>query len=332
MANNNGARALWITGPGKAEIRQERIAEPADGEVLVRTLYSAISRGTESLVFRGAVPSSEYERMRAPFQEGEFPAPVKYGYINIGVVEGGPEALLGRSVFCLYPHQTRYVVPATAVEPLPRELAPRRAVLAANLQAALNGLWDAAPRAGDRIAVVGAGTLGCLAAWLAAGYPGCEVELIDLNPAKAAAAQALGVAFRSPSAATPDADIVIHASGTSDGLATALGLAGFEATVTELSWFGDRLVNVPLGEAFHSRRLGIKSSQVASIAPAQRARWTRQRQMQLVFRLLGDPCLDALIAGESTFEELPSILETLSREPGDTLCHLIKYTRNSDPA
>ncbi len=332
MANNKGARALWITGPGSAEIREERLPEPVADEVIVRTTYSAISRGTESLVFRGAVPPSEYARMRAPFQAGEFPGPVKYGYINVGIVEHGPSALLGRAVFCLSPHQTRYVVPAAAVEPLPQALPPRRAVLAANLQAAVNGLWDAAPCAGDRIAVVGAGTLGCLAAWLAAGYPGCEVELVDLNAAKAAVAQALGVAFRSPSEATSEADIVIHASGTSDGLSTALGLAGFEATVTELSWFGDRQVSAPLGEAFHSQRLTLKSSQVASMAPAQRARWTRRRQMQLVFRLLGDSRLDALITGESEFEELPSILETLSREPGDTLCHLIKYTRDSSPA
>ncbi|MDH3420924.1 MAG: zinc-binding alcohol dehydrogenase [Gammaproteobacteria bacterium] len=331
MANKKGARALWITGPGRAEIREERLPEPVEDEVLVRTMYSAISRGTESLVFSGAVPPSEYGRMRAPFQVGEFPGPVKYGYINVGIVEHGPAALLGRAVFCLYPHQTHYVVAAAAVEPLPEELPPRRAVLAANLQAAVNGVWDAAPRAGDRIAVVGAGTLGCLAAWLAAGYPGCEVELVDLDPAKAAVAQALGVAFKLPREATREADIVIHASGTSEGLTTALGLAGFEATVTELSWFGDRRVSVPLGEAFHSQRLALKSSQVASIAPAQRARWTRQRQMQLVLRLLGDSRLDALITGESTFEELPDMLESVSHEPGGALCHLINYARHSSP-
>ncbi len=326
MANNNGARALWITGPGKAEIREEQLPEPGEDEVLVRTIHSAISRGTESLVFRGEVPPSEYRRMRAPFQDGDLPGPLKYGYTNVGVVEHGPSALLDRSVFCLFPHQTRYVVSASAVEPLPHGLPPRRAVLAANLQTAVNGLWDAAPRAGDRISVVGAGTLGCLVAWLASGYPGCEVELVEPNAAKAAVADALGVTFKSPRDATAEADIVIHASGTSEGLTTALALAGFEATVTELSWFGDRPVNVPLGEAFHSQRLTLQSSQVASISPAQRARWTRQRQMQLVFRLLDDARLDVLITGESAFQELPGMLETLSREPGDTLCHLINYT------
>ena len=326
MANNNGARALWITGPGKAEIRDERLPEPGEDDVLVRTTHSAISRGTESLVFRGEVPPSEYRRMRAPFQDGDFPGPLKYGYINVGVVEDGPPALHGRSVFCLYPHQTRYIVPASAVEPLPEELPPRRAVLAANLQTAVNGLWDAAPRAGDRIAVVGAGTLGCLTAWLATSYPGCEVELVEPNAAKTTVAGALGVTFKAPREATGEADLVIHASGTSEGLTTALTLAGFEATVTELSWFGDRVVKLPLGQAFHSQRLTLRSSQVASISPAQRARWTRQRQMQLVFRLLGDSRLDALITGESAFEELPGVLEKLSGEPGDTLCHLINYT------
>jgi len=329
MDKNYGARALWITGPGKAEIRDEVISEPAPGEVLVRTLYSGISRGTETLVYAGAVPATERERMRAPFQAGELPAPIKYGYINVGVVERGPAALLGRNVFCLYPHQTRYVVPETAVHPLPEPVPPSRAVLAANLEAAVNGLWDAAPRAGDRIAVVGAGTLGCLAAWLAGQFPGCEVELIDINAAKAAPAQALGIAFKSPDDATADADLVIHASGTGEGLATALRLAGFEAKVVELSWYGDREVAVPLGEAFHSRRLMLQSSQVSAVAAAQRARWTPQRRMELVFRLLRDPRLDALVTGESPFEELPAVLDRLARRPGDTLCHRILYTADS---
>lgn len=329
MTNENRARALWITGPGKAEIREETVPDPSAGEVLVRTTYSAISRGTEALVFTGAVPPSEYARMRAPFQAGDFPAPVKYGYINVGVVERGPDALIGRAVFCLYPHQTRYVVPAASVYPLPDALPPHRAVLAANLEAAVNGLWDAAPRAGDRIAVVGAGTLGCLAAWLAARYPGCTVELVDVNAAKAEPADALGLAFKHSAEAARDADLVIHASGTGEGLATALELAGFEAMVLDLSWYGDRRVTVPLGQAFHSRRLTLRSSQVSTVATAQRARWTPRRRMDLVLRLLADPALDALITGESAFEALPSVLETLSASPGATLCQRIIYTAES---
>ncbi len=326
MAARNRARAFWITAAGRGEIRDENLAAPGSDEVLVRTCYSAISRGTETLVFSGAVPPSEFQRMRAPFQVGDFPAPVKYGYINVGVVEQGPSALRGRSVFCLYPHQTRYVVPASAVCALPDGLPPERAVLAANLESVVNGLWDAAPRAGDRIAVIGAGTLGCLFAWLAARFPGCEVELIDINVEKAAIAKLIGVPFMLPNQATPEADLVVHASGSSDGLSNALELAGFEATVLEMSWFGNRRPTLPLGEAFHAKRLTLRSSQVSAVAAAQRSRWTPRRRLELVLRLLLDPCLDGLITGESSFSELPEVLKRLSKDPGNTLCHRITYT------
>jgi threonine dehydrogenase-like Zn-dependent dehydrogenase len=320
------ARSFWVAEPGRGEIRAEELRAPEAHEVLVRALYSGISRGTEALVFAGAVPRTEFERMRAPFQAGEFPAPVKYGYSNVGIVERGPAELNGRHVFCLYPHQTRYVVAAAAVHVLPDAVPPARAVLAANLETAVNGLWDAAPRVGDRIAVVGAGTVGCLVAWLAARIAGCEVELVDVDARKRAAAERLGVAFVSPADAARDADVVVHASGSSAGLATSLELAGFEATVLEMSWFGDRRPAAPLGEAFHSLRLTLKSSQVGAIAPAQRGRWSTARRMQLVLRLLRDPALDALISGESTFDELPTVLPRLASASAYTLCHRIKYS------
>ncbi|MGB5736378.1 MAG: zinc-binding alcohol dehydrogenase, partial [Thiohalocapsa sp.] len=275
------SRAFWVTAPSQGEIRGAVLPALPEGWVRVRTRFSGISRGTEALVFRGEVPVSEYQRMRAPFQDGDFPAPVKYGYINVGEVEQGPSALLGRMVYALYPHQTCYQLPADAVTPLPDSIPPGRAVLAANLETAVNGLWDAAPRIGDRISVVGGGTLGCLVAWLAGRMPGCRVELIDINPARAGLAEALGVAFRAPGAATPDADLVVHASGAPAGLATALELAGFEATVLELSWFGKQQVTLPLGQGFHQRRLTLRSSQVGSIAMSQRARWDYRRRMGL---------------------------------------------------
>lgn len=319
------AEAFWIIAPGRGEIRAETLPPLADGDVEVRTRYSGISRGTEALVFRGEVPASEYERMRAPFQAGDFPGPVKYGYISVGDVENGPSDLIGRSVYCLYPHQTRYRVPAAAVHPLPDAVAPARAVLAANLETAVNGLWDATPRIGDRIAVVGGGTLGCLCAWLAAGVPGCAVELIDTNARRAETAAALGADFRLPAHATPDADLVIHASGTAAGLATALGLAGFESTVLELSWFGRREVPLRLGEAFHPRRLTLRSSQVGTVATAQRPRWDHRRRLALTLDLLAEPALDALITGEDAFSDLPSVMARLADAPGDTLLHRIRY-------
>ncbi len=326
------ARAYWVTGAGGGELRSERLPELPAGWVRVRTRFSGISRGTESLVFRGEVPPSEYTRMRAPFQAGDFPAPLKYGYINVGEVVEAPgqvaDPLLGQLVYCLFPHQDLYQVPADAVTPLPDGLPPGRGVLAANLETAVNGLWDAEPRLGDRIAVVGAGALGCLVAWLARRIPGCEVELIDPNPRRAPVAAALGVRYRTPADATPEADLVIHASGNPGGLATALGLAGFEATVLELSWFGAKPVTLPLGEAFHQRRLDIRSSQVGSVATAQRARWDHRRRLRLALRLLAEPeaaALDVLISGEEPFECLPQVQARLAADPGDTLTQRIRY-------
>jgi len=319
------ARAFWVAAPGRGEIRTEPVAPPASGEVLVRAIYSGISRGTESLVFRGRVPPTEFERMRAPFQAGRFPAPVKYGYASVGEVEDGPPDLVGRLVFTLYPHQTRYVVPASAVHVLPPGTPPGRAVLAANLETAINGAWDARPHVGDRVSVVGAGAVGCMTAWLVSRMPGCEVELVDTNPSRATAARALGVRFALPDQASTEADVVIHASGAPAGLTLALQLAAFEATVVEMSWYGDQEVPLSLGQAFHARRLTITSSQVGSVAATQRARWDTRRRMQLALRLLESPALDALITGESGFDELPDAMERLSTSAGDTLCHRIRY-------
>ena len=293
--------------------------------MLVRTVYSGISRGTEALVFQGRVPLSESERMRAPFQAGEFPAPIKYGYANVGIVEEGPAHLLGRHVFVLYPHQTKYIVPATAVHPLRGDVPPARAVLAANLETAINALWDARPHVGDRIAVVGAGTVGCLAAWLASRIAGCDVELVDINPRRGDIATTLGVRFATPEAASENADVVIHASGAASGLEVALRVAGFESTIVELSWYGDGVVAAPLGGAFHARRLMLQSSQVGHVAASQRARWDARRRMNLALDLLNDAVLDSLITGESEFDALPGVMAGLAASPGDTLCHRITY-------
>ena len=321
-----GARAFWVVEPGRGEIRDEVLPAPSDGEVAVQALYSGISRGTEALVFSGRVPWTERHRMRAPFQAGEFPAPVKYGYSSVGRVERGPRGLEGRTVFALHPHQTRYVVPAEAVHVLPDAVPPERAVLAANLETAINGVWDARPHVGDRLSVIGGGTVGCLAAWLAARIIGCEVELVDINPHRSAVAQALGVRFADPAGATEDADVVIHASGSPAGLELALRVAGFEARIVELSWFGDQVVSLPLGTAFHARRLTIASSQVGAVAASQRARWDTRRRMRLALALLGDASLDALITGESSFETLPAVMAALATSPGDALCHRVRYT------
>jgi 2-desacetyl-2-hydroxyethyl bacteriochlorophyllide A dehydrogenase len=319
------ARAFWIAAPDTGEIRVETLDAPTSDDVVVRALYSGISRGTEALVFRGRVPPSEYQRMRAPFQAGELPGPVKYGYASVGRVERGPREMQGRNVFVLYPHQTRYVIPARSAFVLPDTVPPGRAVLTANLETAVNGLWDARPQVGDRIAVIGAGTVGCLVAGLAGRIVGCDVELIDVNPRREAVARALGVPFAGPDAARDEADVVVHSSGSPAGLELALRIAGFEAAIVEMSWYGCQTVPLSLGGAFHERRLTLKSSQVGCVASPQRVRWDTARRMRLAISLLGDAALDELITGESEFEALPQVMAQLSREPGDTLCHRIHY-------
>jgi threonine dehydrogenase-like Zn-dependent dehydrogenase len=317
------ARAFWIAAPGTGEIRMEQLPFPGPEDVLVRTLHSGVSRGTETLVFRGGVPQSQWAAMRAPFQAGDFPAPVKYGYLSVGVVEHGPPELAGRTVFALHPHQTRYVVPAAAVTVVPDDVPASRAVLAGTVETAVNALWDAAPRIGDRIAVVGGGMVGCSVAAVLARFPGARVQLVDADPARAAVAEALGVGFAAPDGAGGDCDLVIHASATAEGLTRSLELLAPEGTVVELSWYGDRPVTVPLGEFFHSRRLTIRSSQVGGIVPG-RAR-TYADRLALALRLLADPAFDALITGRSDFDELPAVLPRLADGSLPALCHLVNY-------
>lgn len=322
---DDNAEALWYSRPGQAEIRREMLAPRGADEVRVRALYGAISRGTEALVLAGRVPESEFERMRAPFMAGRFPFPVKYGYATVGRIEGGPEALLGRTVFTLHPHQDLFNIAASAAIVLPEYLPPQRAVLAANMETALNAVWDAAPGPADRIAVVGAGVVGSLVAYLCGRLPGAEVTLVDINPARAELARALGVSFAGAEAAKGDCDLVVHASGHASGLATALALAGEEATVLEMSWYGDGAVTAPLGGAFHSRRLQLVSSQVGRIAPSHRPRWTHGRRLAAALALLADARLDALLAPPVAFGDLPRRLPDILDAGSGILCQLITY-------
>lgn len=319
--------ALWIAAPGVAELRREPEPAPdtaAGREVLVETGWSGISRGTERLVFRGRVPAQEWERMRAPLQAGGFGFPVKYGYAAVGRAVTGPADLAGRWVFVLHPHQDRFAAPAALCLPLPEGLEPRRATLAANMETALNVVWDAGVGPCDRVAVVGAGVVGALAAWLAGRIPGVAATLVDVNPERAGLAARLGVGFALPEAAPQDCDVVIHASGTGSGLATALAAAGEEALVVEASWHGEGTTPAPLGGAFHSRRLRLASSQVGRVPPARAPRWTNRRRLAAALELLRAPELGALISGETDFADLPERYGAILDDPA-TLCHVVRY-------
>jgi len=328
VAGVSAARAFWLVEPWRGEIRDEDLPTPGPDDVVVRTLHTGISRGTESLVFRGEVPASQYAAMRAPFQAGDFPGPVKYGYLAVGVVEHGPPELSGRTVFCLHPHQTRFMVPASAVVPVPGDVPARRAVLAGTVETAVNALWDAGVLVGDRVAVVGAGMVGCCVARLAARVAGTRVTLVDVDPARAAVAEQLGVDFTTPAEAgalASQCDVVVHTSATAAGLQLSLELLGREGAVVELSWYGDRAVEVSLGGAFHSGRLAIRASQVGAVAPARRSRRTTRDRLELAADLLADPALDALLTGSSPFEALPDVLARLSDGSLAAICHTIDY-------
>jgi threonine dehydrogenase-like Zn-dependent dehydrogenase len=320
------AQALWYVGPGRAEIRDEALKPLADGQVRVRALYGAVSRGTEALIAAGRVPASEYQRMRAPFMGGSFPFPVKYGYATIGQVEAGPEALLGRNVFALHPHQTKFDVPAEAALPVPPDVPLTRAVLAANMETALNATWDATPGPYGRIAVIGAGVVGALIGFLCARIEGAEVTLVDVDPARDALAWAFGLDFAQPEDAPADCDFVFHTSASAEGLTTAINIAADEGTIVELSWYGSGIVSVPLGGAFHSRRLKIVSSQVGKVAPSHRETFTHRQRLESAIKLTAHPHLDALLTPAVSFRELPALLPDILKPRSGVLCQLIGYS------
>jgi threonine dehydrogenase-like Zn-dependent dehydrogenase len=319
------AEAFWLREPGCGEIRTVPLPEPGPKDVVVRTLRSGISRGTETLVFRGAVPLRHSPLMRAPFQEGNFPGPVKYGYLNVGAVEEGPAELRGRTVFCLYPHQTAYVVPARAVSVLPDDVPAARAVLAGTVETAINALWDSAPAVGDSVAVVGAGMVGCCVARLLRRYPAVKVTLVDVDPGRADVAAALEVDFALPQDAPQDLDLVVHTSTSSAGLQLSLDILAAEGTVLDLSWYGEDEVSLSLGGAFHARRLAIRASQVGTVSPTRAARRTSADRLALALELLRDPAFDALLTGESRFDELPDVMSRLAAGTLPALCHSLTY-------
>lgn len=245
-------------------------------------------------------------------QDGQFPFPIKYGYCAVGRVEAGPKQLIGQTVFCLHPHQDQFVAPLSMLTVVPDRIPPRRATLAANMETALNALWDSGAAPADRIVVVGAGVVGLLIAYLAARLPGASVTVIDVDPSRRPLVESFGAAFATSPPYPEGADVVFHTSVSAAGLNTAIACAGLEGTVVELSWYGDREVPAHLGGAFHSQRLRLVSSQVGHVSAGHRPRWNYARRLEAALKLLDDARLDALVAEEIAFadaeRELPRIL------------------------
>jgi hypothetical protein len=323
------ATAYWTVGPCEGELRSEALREPAEGQALVRALYSGISKGTELVVHEAHVPRRVAGAMRAPMQAGEFPSPVKFGYLSVGVVEEGPDTWLGRTVFCLHPHQDRYVVPVNNLTLVPEGIPARRAVLTGTVETAINGLWEGSPCIGDRVAVVGVGLVGGMVAALLRSFPLSRLQIVDADPRRRGLAAVLGVQFAEPDQALADCDLVFHCSASEEGLARSLQLAGDDGQIIEMSWYADRAVRLPLGEDFHARRLSIRSSQVGAVSLTRRHRRTTKERLELAVSLLRDPIFDAFLTGESTFEELPDVVRDLSQHRIDDFCHVISYQGNT---
>ncbi|MCM2502158.1 zinc-binding alcohol dehydrogenase [Aureimonas altamirensis] len=318
------ARALWLESEGRARLRQEPAPHAGPGEVIVRASYSGISRGTERLVFDGRVPPGQWQGMRGPHMQGSFDFPLKYGYAVVGEIVDGMPDRAGQAVFCLHPHQDVFSIPLADAVPVPEGLPHRRAVLAANMETALNIVWDANILPGDRVAVFGAGVVGCLVAYLAARIPATDVIVIDRQSCREETAHALGIAFARSATGRTNCDVVVNVTGSGDALCEAMEIAGFEARIVEASWYGSRPAELSLGGAFHSRRLTIASSQVGSVCPSRAPRWPSRRRLETALALLADARLDCLVAGQSAFDSLDTDYAGILADPS-TLCHCVRY-------
>lgn len=318
------AHALVYSAPGEARIDTVELSPRGRGMVEVETICSGLSRGTERLVFRGLVPAAEWNRMRAPLQVGEFPFPVRYGYSCVGRIAAGPDA--GRTVFCLHPHQTRFRVDDRWVLPVPDGVPAPRAILAANMETALNALWDAVPRPGVRCLVVGAGIVGWLITCLLSRRSDLSVLLTDVAPETGALSSDLNVRFAVPADVPREAfDIAFHCAASPSGLQTAIDALAFEGRVIELSWYGDRPVEVALGGNFHANRLQIVCSQVGHVAPARRASTSHRDRLARALAALEDDRLDRLITGDVHFRDLPAALPALLSDGAPGIATRILY-------
>lgn len=317
------ARAIWYTGDGSGVALRD--ANMGTGELLLKTVASGLSRGTERTVAQGMVPRSEWDRMALPTQEGSFALPIKYGYACVARIVQGPPDILNRLVFTMHPHQNLFRAHRDAVHVLPVDLPIRRATLAANMETALNAIWDAQVPNGAPVAVIGGGLIGCLVAYLANRIGKSDVTLIDKIGERAKTASELRVSFATATNRLSPCHTVFHTSGSEQGLKDAIHALDFEGQVVEMSWYGDREISVPLGGTFHAQRLSIRCSQVGHVAPSRRASTTYADRMRTAIGLLDDPALDVLLTHDIAFENAERDLPLRLAADADGIATTISY-------
>jgi len=319
------ARALWFKAYDHAEILKERLPLLKPGWCKLQTFFSAISPGTERLVYSGDVPENLRQEMKCPYMGGEFPFPVKYGYSLIGKITEGPKQSIGKIVHVLHPHQDQCIVHMEDTFPIPPRVPPPRGTLASNLETAVNAIWDSNVTIGERALLIGFGIVGSLVARLLSFIPGVQLQVVDTNPSKITLAEKMGFEACNPEKVSGNFDLAFHASGSSDGLQLAIDKVGCEGRIIELSWYGTDKVSLSLGGTFHSQRKTIHSSQVSTVSPRQRPRWDRRRRKSLVFKLLERPEFDSHITHSVPFTKLPDLYGKLKAYPTEGLSYLVRY-------
>ncbi|MEM9671559.1 MAG: zinc-binding alcohol dehydrogenase [Bacteroidota bacterium] len=315
--------ALWHLSERESSIRSQSLPPLKTDECLIESLFSLVSSGTETLVANGQVPAELQDSMQVPYMEGSFGFPLKYGYSLVGKVIEGSENLVDRYVHLLHPHQQHCVVKETDVTVIPEGIPPQRAVLASNLETALNAVWDSHLSAGDRVLVVGMGLIGSLVALLASQFPATQIRVAETDPTRQSLAREQGFSLYDPSD-TPF-DVAFHSSGSSTGLQTAIDAVGYEGQVIELSWYGTRSAEVKLGGSFHQQRKQIISSQVSQLPAHRQARWDYRRRKQTVLDLLQDDGWDDFLTATVDFTDVPALFDQLRLGDRSQLSWTLRY-------
>jgi 2-desacetyl-2-hydroxyethyl bacteriochlorophyllide A dehydrogenase len=285
-------RSLYFTAPHTIDVREEPLPALAAGQVLAQTLCSAISPGTEMLVYRGQVPTEMAVDETIAALGGQFRFPLKYGYSAVGrVLELGPgvdSAWQGRTVFAFNPHESHVIADIAQLFPLPDDVDAETALFLPNMETAVNFLLDGAPLIGERVAVLGQGVVGLLTTALLARCPLANLTTFDHYPLRRETSLALGahVSLSPESSPALQADLTYELSGSPAALDAAIALTGFDGRIVVGSWYGQKRAALDLGGRFHRSRIRLISSQVSTLTPALSGRWDKARRLQVAWAML----------------------------------------------
>jgi len=316
-------QALWHINPVSSDILRSE-PEIQKNQCLLQSKYSLISVGTERTVSMGKVPVDLHDSMAVPYMKGAFSFPVKYGYSLVGKVLKGPSEWMGRNVHLMHPHQDYCYSNLSDLFILPPTIPLKRATLISNMETAVNAIWDSQVSIGDRVVVVGFGLIGSLVALIVRQIPGVEVQVVEIDKSRQQVARSLGFGV-SDSCKKNHFDMAFHASGSATGLQNAIDAVGLEGPIIELSWYGNRKVDISLGTTFHSLRKQLISSQVSFIPSTKQSGWDFKRRKKTVLNLLHNPVFDHLLDTEVPFKESPSVFEKIRNNDWEPLTCVVKY-------